>query len=64
MPTMQAQFADVIVLSGETEWNFVTAVMVMVGGYVIVAVVALSMCKRGSGSAWSYVLRSVHSLRE
>ena len=61
---MQAQFADVIVLRGETELNILTAVMMMMaGGCVIVAVVALLMCKRGSGSAWSCVLRSVQSLR-
>ena len=60
---MQAQFADVIVLRGETELNIMTAMMVMAGGCVIVAAVALLMCKRGSGSAWSCVLRSVRSLR-
>ena len=60
---MQAQFADVTVLRGKTELNFVTVVMVMVGGCVIVAAVALSMCKRGSGSAWSCVLQSVRSWR-
>ena len=58
---MQAQFADVTVLRNKTELNFVTVVMIMIGGYVTVAAVALSMCKRGNGSAWSCVLQSVRS---
>ena len=48
---IQAPFADVTVLRNKTELDFVTGLLIMIGGYATVTAAALSMCKRGNNSA-------------